>query len=321
MKKTNSLCHSFTVFSPNQREKTVIKIRLNDECRNGHEDFSLTADIYEKAGTEVWRDSGGGCCHEHILKLRPDLKPLADLHLSTCKGIPMHAAANAFYWFAGWRGGLRTDCHGASGRDGKTPEKCREILADHLRASEAEMAALEACGAQTQKELQAVIEDLKMPERWQKEADAAIATLEAWTGAKFESQATRETWTPLSAEDRALIAERKASGYYLPENVAKRAQEAAQKRLDARIAEIEKEHAAKLDSLRDDRLVKLWLARVAGGGHINAIYYRHTNQIAFNWSNCERLVPKGEFDAIVASADLTQLPEGITFQWQAAPKR
>lgn len=44
----------------------------------------------------------GGCCHDEILKHRPDLKQFVDLHLCSYDGIPMHGAANLAYYLKGY---------------------------------------------------------------------------------------------------------------------------------------------------------------------------------------------------------------------------
>ena len=62
-------------------ETIYVKIRLNDECKNGHQDFSITGDIY-KAG-EPKTDSNhicGGCIHEEIEKHFPEFKIFINLH-------------------------------------------------------------------------------------------------------------------------------------------------------------------------------------------------------------------------------------------------
>lgn len=313
---TSSLIKTFAVFSG--RERTIITIQLGDECRNGHEDFSLTADIDEKAENGRWVEAGGGCCHEHILKLRPELKPFADLHLCTFEGIPTHAMANGFYWFAGFNDCLE-EYHGGSGSYGKNKEECRRIFCEHFRISAEECDSIVAQSPRTQAELQAIIEDMSLPARWKQEADAAIAKLEEWTGKKFVSQATRKTFEPLTAEFRQVIAERKASGYYSPEQVAKRDAEKreAQKQalIQSLIDDCEK-GKAKLDR---ELSVQLCLARTFGA-KVNAIYYTHSNTLTFNWSTLEKLMTREEFNRFVAGVDLSKLPQDIKFEFQEKPR-
>ena len=96
MKTTNSIKHVINV--NNEEHNYKIEIRLNDECRNGHEDFAITADFW--LPNNIRRDRNiisGGCCHEEILKVRPDLKIFEQLHLCDFRGYPMHYVENAFY--------------------------------------------------------------------------------------------------------------------------------------------------------------------------------------------------------------------------------
>lgn len=316
---TNStavLRHGITAWDGKNR-RLQIEIKLDDECRNGHEDFSLTANIYEKHGAK-WVDAGGGCCHDEILKLKPELKPFADLHLSTFEGIPMHAIGNAFYWFAGFNGGLGKKYHGGSGSDGRKPDQCREIFCDYVRVTDAECDAITAQSPRNEIELQAVLENMGLPERWKSEAQAAIRQLEEWTGARFESKATKQTFTKLTETQLAEIAERKASGYYSPEQVALRDAQAASDRKAKRIETARKEHAASLRKLENKLLVELWLAEF--DEELNVIYYDHTGELSFNWSRGSKLVTKEEFEAIEKNAARHQLPEGIKFVWNANPK-
>lgn len=314
---TNDLRHSITV--TNGKEKTVIKIRLNDECKNRHEDFSLTADIYEHRNGG-WQDAGGGCCHEHILKLRPDLAPFAMLHLCTWEGVPMHSAANAFYWFAGFNGGLGQQYHGGSGREGKLPDKCRRFFAEHIHATEEQVAQIVDMQPRSEIELRAVLEDLHFPEQWKGEADAAIAMLESWTGKHFASQATRGRWQQVSVEQRAEIARRRAEGYYEPAKVAQRDAEKAAQAKAAEIAKIKADLAENLGDLERKAQVALYMAERYFPRFKNFIYYDHTNELAVNWSTTEKLITREEFDGIVAELDASQLPEGLTLKWQERPR-
>ncbi len=75
-------------------------VRHDDQCGNGHNTFSITADIRENG-----KEYMGGCCHEEITKRIPELAPYIKWHLTSTDG-PMHYIANTVYT-AGER-----DCHG-----------------------------------------------------------------------------------------------------------------------------------------------------------------------------------------------------------------
>jgi hypothetical protein len=120
---------------------------------NNRPHFSLTA----WSSKEQW----GGACHERILTERPDLAPIAALHLSDNDGVPMHAVANARY-------------HAGIGRYG---ERNAERLARHLRCSLETANELIAASASGGDPITSYCE-MAMP-RWKAEADAAIALLDS----------------------------------------------------------------------------------------------------------------------------------------------
>lgn len=67
-------------------------VRFDDQCGNGHNTFSITADI----SSPKCRDEGGGCCHEEIAEAFPELAPFVKWHLVSTDG-PMHYVANTVY--------------------------------------------------------------------------------------------------------------------------------------------------------------------------------------------------------------------------------
>lgn len=83
---------------------------INIETENKY--FSVTGGLWERTSArdeyqefkyvdgKKYEMISGGCIHETILKYRPDLKILVDLHLSDVgTGTPMHAHANGYYHF------------------------------------------------------------------------------------------------------------------------------------------------------------------------------------------------------------------------------
>ena len=87
-------------------EKVLMQaeIRFDDNCRNGHNSFAITGrGWYGRYKPDDW--DFGGCCHEAIAKLFPELAPLIKWHLTSSDG-PMHYPSNVTY-FAG-----DLDCHG-----------------------------------------------------------------------------------------------------------------------------------------------------------------------------------------------------------------
>ena len=98
--KTNNLIHKAQKSKIDYfgtKADIIVKISLNDECKNGHQDFAITADIY-KAGYRSDRYFlAGGCCHDDIIKYFPEFKIFIDLHLCDFEGSPMYPSANGFY--------------------------------------------------------------------------------------------------------------------------------------------------------------------------------------------------------------------------------
>lgn len=79
----------------------VASVRHDDQCGNGHNDFSITAEISRHGVVECC-----GCCHDEVAKYFPELAPFLKWHLCGTDG-PMHYLANALYWAGhkGWRDG------------------------------------------------------------------------------------------------------------------------------------------------------------------------------------------------------------------------
>ena len=97
--KTNELIYKC---SKEVNDKIVyVTIRLNDECRNGHNDFSITGKVYQKGKpkTDKYMISYG-CCHDEILEAFPEFKLFVNLHLCSSDGYPSFLGRNAAYWIS-----------------------------------------------------------------------------------------------------------------------------------------------------------------------------------------------------------------------------
>lgn len=88
----------FTVADTNELLDTgnyriIVRIRHDDECRNGHETFSITADVYRGMKREP---VVAGCCHDIIARYVPELEPLIKWHQTSSDG-PMHYISNTVF--------------------------------------------------------------------------------------------------------------------------------------------------------------------------------------------------------------------------------
>lgn len=69
-----------------------VNVRYDDQCGNGHNTFSITADVSYKGGGHSC-----GCQHELVVEHFPELEKYIKWHLTSCDG-PLHYIANSMYW-------------------------------------------------------------------------------------------------------------------------------------------------------------------------------------------------------------------------------
>jgi hypothetical protein len=75
------------------------EIRFDDSCGNGHNSFAITASIYTPASRRRSDIEAGGCLHDEIARVFPELAPLIRWHLFDTTG-PMHYVANTLVRFS-----------------------------------------------------------------------------------------------------------------------------------------------------------------------------------------------------------------------------
>lgn len=281
---TNNLLHIIDINTPTTNAE--IEIRLNDCCKNGHEDFAITATFWKpgKPRTDRFYECGG-CCHDEILALRPDLAPFVALHLCDFTGAPMYAAGNGLY-------------HAKPGQfhaENAGPES----LANYFRIP-VELAE-KLCIAEDAKHMAYLIELHGINKIWKKEAKKAISLLENLTGKKFKSTATRLQFERLTGDERKAFLARINAGFYTPEQITARAEAAKIAKIEKFLAAAEAEKNKKIKKAETQYQIKVAMCSVFGPDRTNYIYYDHTGQIKFNWLDYEKKFSADEIKAAMSA--------------------
>lgn len=137
--ETDRILNQKIVLSRNidKNRRLAVTLRFDDECKNGHETFAITADLYDSRQKRERGLVACGCLHDEIAAHFPELSHLIKWHVCSVDG-PMHYVANTCY-LAGDR-----DCNGlAKGekrqlRNGRTGEPCWHLVAIDANGEEIE---------------------------------------------------------------------------------------------------------------------------------------------------------------------------------------
>jgi hypothetical protein len=78
-----------------------VEIRFDDQCKNGHNSFAITASIYTPRSRRQNDCEACGCLHEEIAHVFPELASLIQWHLFDAHA-PMHYVANTLYHATNW---------------------------------------------------------------------------------------------------------------------------------------------------------------------------------------------------------------------------
>lgn len=273
----------------------LIKISLNDECKNGHQDFSITADIWQKEKPKIDRYwIMGGCCHDEILATNPHLKIFVDLHLCDYKGIPMYAIENGLY-------------HLKEGFNNTKPESenFKTEFCEYYRVTPDQFDSLKTSENKVQYATKLIA--LGVLKQWETQANEAISILEEMTGTKFlvDSKKTQfNAPTPDQIKEEEL---KQASGYY--------SQEAKEIRNNGVIENqkmvLKNEFDKKINALVEEHNIKLQVLVIGGKSALdNCIYYNHTKQLAFNWQGYDNISE----ELINKIKSEIKLGEGVTIE-------
>lgn len=291
--KTNSL--KFSTSKIIGGEDMTVTIRLNDDCGNGHQDFSITGDIYKANAPKSDKNHlMGGCIHEEILKAFPEFKIFVNLHLCDFDGVPMYAVGNGFY-------------HLTQGFNNTKPEdnNFTSEYCEYYRISLDQFKVLRQSRSEVQFALN--LESLGILAQWKEEAQKAIKILEELTGKKFLNDSIKSQYQAPTEAEILEEEEKVKSGYYTAEAELKREDEKAR----AILERLEEEANKKIEDIKEEVKVKKLVFEVGGIKALeNMIFYNHTKQIAFNWKSYDNISE----ELIKKIKEEIKLPTGVTIK-------
>ena len=261
--KTNELIYKC---SKEVNDKIVyVTIRLNDECRNGHNDFSITGKVYQKGKPKTDRYMiSCGCCHDEILDAFPEFKIFVDLHNCSSDGYPMFLGQNAAYWIS-----LCEDEKAMNDLrcDSDMYDKLYPYYIDNLLFKKA-------------------IADYGLLDVWSEQAKKAISYLERLTGNEF----VENKHVPFFSEKEIELIE---NGSVTLEAVWRKREIEKQEKRIKQIEEIEKKYSEQIAGAELEKKVRLLMLDFNSD---NWIWYTHSNSLCFNWKYYERKVTNEEVE-------------------------
>jgi 23S rRNA pseudoU1915 N3-methylase RlmH len=292
--KSNSLVYK-TQKQIGDNKMLYVSIRLNDECKNGHQDFAITGDIYRSLTSKADKYFDmGGCIHEEIEKHFPKFKMFIDLHLCDYSGAPMYPTANGLY-------------HMQEGFNDVKPDSSEfaSKYCEYYRVTKEQFDILKTAKNKVQFGL--LLDSLGILEQWKEQADIAIKELEAMTGNEFINDSKRSQHIPPTAEEIAEENEKLMNGYYTPEAEEKRKQE----QINIMLEKLDSERIAAITKINAEHECKVQVLMIGGKKALdNIIFYSHNMKLAFNWRGYGNLLDS-EVDDIIRQLDL---PEGVTIE-------
>ena len=276
------------------KKRIIVKVSLDDDCKNMHCDFSITCTIYEQRKNGVWVDGGGGAAHETISKRFPELRKFIPLHLCAHEGTPMYPEENGRYFIK---------------HDGK------EVTMRNLRCTEEEYEIL-ANAVEEKLYFKYLLFSLGIVARWKKEADEFIAFLEEKTGDKWVNPYTPEQERfrlVLTDEEKADVEKKIAERYYSLQAMQERRKAEFEAEKAKQIEKINAEYNAATENARIKRDVLIYILE-CGLSLKNVIYYDHSKTVCFNWKDYDDKISQEEFVDFVNNIDYSKVSDKIEFK-------
>ena len=281
----------------NNGEQWEINISLNDECHNGHQDFSITGACYEAGKRKTDKNClHFGACGDEIAKEFPEYAIFNNLHLCDYLGIPMFCVGNGFYFLQ--NGFNRYD-------EGET---LKSEFCKYYRVTENQFDIL-SC-AKSKVHFARLLEENGIFEQWKEEADKAIKKLEELTGNEFIVDSIKTQYDKPTDEEKEAELNKINNGYYSAESEAKRAKEVELKELH----NIDDEENKKIEKIKLEYKVKRIMFSAGKKVYNNYIFYNYDNTIAFNWKTFDDNKLSDKEIQEVKDLISNKLPNGVTFR-------
>jgi hypothetical protein len=292
--KTNKLEYVTKKVAKNG-DKLEINISLGNYLYQGPCFFSITGNIWEISKTKSFEEKPTHCgsIGDIIASKFPKYEIFERLHFCDSKGAPMYAVSNGIYYFI---------------------KRSKEYVMKYLRINESEYNILSNC-TEDPTYFSYMLENLGINKRWEMEANKAIKLLESLTGDEFEDDSISYHYTPLTNEQKTIIEERIASGYYTVESIKKRKDDEKEAKLKEEILKVKEQLEKDINKLKEEAQVKIYVLE-HGFSMMNFIYYPHSNEGVFNWGSRSTLITQEEFDNFMKSIDYSKLPPGIKFKME-----
>lgn len=280
--------------------KIVADIRLDDECHNGHCDFSITSMIYEVKRNGKVECVGGGCNHEEIVKHFPELERFIPLHFCGHAGEPMLPVENGIYHI-----------------EHSNPQ----LAKSYLRVTDREFILL---SKYTDEKLyfKYLLFNLGIVSRWEREADEFIYFLEEKCGYKWANPYSAEEERfrlSITEEERKQVEKMVLNGEFTDIAIVARRKAELDAEIAKQVEEVESEYKKSLDKANAKRETLLYILS-CGVTLKNVIYYDHSDKVSFNWKSYEKMISKEQFDKIVDGAK-GAVPDFVTFELKAVKEK
>ena len=283
------------IIKVNGDKKQIINIRLDDDCKNGHDDFAMTADIYNKARNGRWVWVSGGCCHDEIIKDNPELKIFEILHLRNNIGQPMYVVENGLYHIK---------------------ENNKEAIKNMFLLNEDE--TNEIMFYDDKISLLYFIKKHNLEKRWKDYANEGIEKLEELCGQKYTSSKSKYQDLNLTDEEFEKCEKLEKQGYYTLEEYNKRIEKQNIQKIEDKIKEEEffiKDKISKMEKEFD--VISKFLNWVKQQKDLlqysenilkNYIYYSYNNTISLNWSKSTyNEIPQNVCEEIIKRLDVEMI--------------